>query len=325
MTWEDIIEQVNIVDYIQQYTDLKEENGELWGVCPLHNENTPSFCVNEDKQTFYCFGCNSGGTLINFIMEYEKCTCAMAIEKIKSFYNINDEEYKSVPMIIKILRRFKKFKPENKTILREEISNQISKRFTSSDIKEWITEGISQKVMNLFNVKYDKTENAIAFEVRDNCGKLIAFKERTLYPDFKERNIPKYTFTNPIGTNDFLWAFYLNKESCFERKEIILVEGEKSVMKLMTWGINNCVAIGTSHINDEQLAFLIGLGLNVVVAIDKDKHKTMFKDEKWKKLRRYCKVYMLYDGEKLLEEKDAPVDKGLEIWKKLYDKKRILS
>ena len=321
MNWEDILNQVNIVEYIQQYTDLREESGELWGVCPLHNENTPSFCVNENKQTFYCFGCNSGGSLINFIMEYDNCNCAEAIQKIKAFYNISDEEYKNVPTIIKILRKFKKFIPENKEVVRGEL---IEKHFVSSDIKEWIAEGISQKVMNLFGVKYDKTENAIAFEVRDNDGKLIAFKERTLYSDYKERNIPKYTYTNAIGTTDFLWAFYLNKESCFEKKEIILVEGEKSVMKLVSWGINNCAAIGTSHINDEQLAFLIGLGLNVVVAIDKDKHKTMFKDEKWKKLRRYCKVYMLYDRKILLEEKDAPVDKGKDVWNQLYSERVLL-
>jgi DNA primase len=322
MTWEDIIEQVNIVDYIQQYTDLKEENGELWGVCPLHNENTPSFCVNEDKQTFYCFGCNSGGTLINFIMEHEKCSCAVAIEKIKKFYNISDDSYKKIPTILKILQKFRHFKKEQNPQVREPVPH---KNLVSKPIEEWIEEGISQNIMNIFGVKYDRKENAIAFEIRDNDGNLIAYKERTLFPNFKELNIPKYTYSNAIGTNDFLWGFYYNKNDCFFKKEIILFEGEKSVMKMMTWGINNCAALGTSHLNDEQLAFLIRCGLNVVVAVDKHVQKDVFKNEKWNKLKRYCKVYTIYDNENLLEEKDAPVDKGLEIWKKLYDKKRILS
>jgi len=324
MSWEDILELVNIVDYVQQYTDLKEENGELWGICPLHNENTASFCVNEEKQTYYCFGCNSGGNLISFIMEYDDCTCAEAIQKIKKFYNITDEEYKEIPNIVKILRKFKRFtKSENQTT-REKPSENISKNFVSEDIKEWIDEGISQDVMNLFGVKYDKSDNSIVFEVRDNGGELISYKKRTLYSNHKELNIPKYTHTNAIGYNDVLWGYYLNKDACAFHNEIIILEGEKSVMKLMTWGINNCVALGTSHLNDEQLSFLIREGLNVVVAVDKHVQKDIYKNEKWNKLKRYCKVYYIYDKDNLLGEKDAPVDKELEVWKKLYDKRRIL-
>jgi len=324
MSWEDILEQVNIVEYIQQYAELKKENGELWGICPLHGENTPSFCVNENKQTFYCFGCNAGGSLINFIMDYDKCSCGVAIQKIKEFYNIKDEDYKNVPIIVKILKKFKKFEKKDSPISRGEIPQQTLKRLVSGNIKEWVEEEISQSVMDLFGVKYDRVENAIAFEVRDNDGNLIAFKERTLYPDYKELNIPKYTYTNAIGTNDFLWGFHINKEECLSKKEVIVLEGEKSVMKLMTWGIKNCVALGTSHINDEQLSFLIKTGLNVVVAVDKDKQKESLKNENWNKLKRYCKVYIIYDKSNLLDEKDAPVDKGQDVWKQLYDKKRIL-
>ena len=71
MDWQEILDQVNIVDYISQYTDLVEKDGELWGNCPLHKEKTPSFSVNKEEQTFYCFGCNAGGNLVSFIMDYD--------------------------------------------------------------------------------------------------------------------------------------------------------------------------------------------------------------------------------------------------------------
>lgn len=96
-------------------------------------------------------------------------------------------------------------------------------------------------------------------------------------------------------------------------------------MKLLTWGINNCAAICTSHINDEQLKTLIQMKLNVIVAFDKDKQKEIKNNYMIKKLSRFCKTYMIYDYNDLLDEKDSPVDKGLEVWKKLYNKKRILS
>ena len=60
MDWQEILEQVNVVDYISQYTDLVEKDGELWGNCPLHKEKTPS-SLNKDRKRFIVLGCNAGG------------------------------------------------------------------------------------------------------------------------------------------------------------------------------------------------------------------------------------------------------------------------
>lgn len=321
LEWQELLGRVNIVEYISQYTDLKNESGELWGNCPLHNEKTPSFSVNEEDQTYYCFGCNSGGNLISFIMDYHSCTFPQAIKKIKDFYKITDtSEYSTLPDIIKTLKKFQPRKKHKKEISQQNLCDSCIEKYKKSAIKEWLSEGISQEVMDLFGVRYDTEDRAIVFEVRDNDGKLISFKKRTLVPNY----IPKYKYTHKIGGNNFLWGLYHTKKYCAEANEIIILEGEKSVMKLLTWGVNNCAAICTSHIDEEQLKTLVQMKFNVVIALDKDKHDKIKDDPMIKKLSRFCKTYVIYDKDNLLGEKDAPVDKGLDVWKKLYDKKRIL-
>ena len=73
---QDIIERVrdsaDIVDVVSQYVELKQRGANYFGLCPFHSEKTPSFSVAPAKQIYHCFGCNSGGNVFSFIMEYQK-------------------------------------------------------------------------------------------------------------------------------------------------------------------------------------------------------------------------------------------------------------
>ena len=73
---QDIIERVrdsaDIVDVVSQYVDLKQRGPNFFGLCPFHNEKTPSFSVSSSKQIFYCFGCNAGGNVYSFLMDYQQ-------------------------------------------------------------------------------------------------------------------------------------------------------------------------------------------------------------------------------------------------------------
>ena len=75
---DDIIEEVrqknDIVDVVSQYVKLTRKGSSYFGLCPFHNEKTPSFSVTPGKQMYYCFGCGAGGNVLNFIMEYENYT-----------------------------------------------------------------------------------------------------------------------------------------------------------------------------------------------------------------------------------------------------------
>ena len=81
---DDIIEEVrqknDIVDVVSQYVKLTRKGSSYFGLCPFHNEKTPSFSVTPGKQMYYCFGCGAGGNVFNFIMEYEKLFVRRSVE-----------------------------------------------------------------------------------------------------------------------------------------------------------------------------------------------------------------------------------------------------
>ena len=81
---DDVIEEVrtrnDIVDVISQYVNLKKKGANYFGLCPFHNEKSPSFSVSPGKQMYYCFGCGAGGNVITFVMEYENYSFVEAVE-----------------------------------------------------------------------------------------------------------------------------------------------------------------------------------------------------------------------------------------------------
>ena len=88
-TIDKIIESSNIVDVIQEYISLKKRGVNFLGLCPFHNEKTPSFTVSPSKGIYKCFGCGKGGNSVNFIMEHEKVSYVEALKTLAKKYNID--------------------------------------------------------------------------------------------------------------------------------------------------------------------------------------------------------------------------------------------
>ena len=93
---QDIIERVrdsaDIVDVVSKYVDLKQRGPNYFGLCPFHNEKTPSFSVSPSKQIYYCFGCNAGGNVYSFLMDYQKIPFPDAVKVLAEQYNIPIEK-----------------------------------------------------------------------------------------------------------------------------------------------------------------------------------------------------------------------------------------
>ena len=87
----DILEQVDILEYISQYCDFEEKNGEWWALSPFKDEKTPSFSVNTEKQKFYDFSSGAGGNLISFVQRYHNCNFIEALNMIKKYANMVSE------------------------------------------------------------------------------------------------------------------------------------------------------------------------------------------------------------------------------------------
>lgn len=322
---QDIIDSIDIVEYIGQYIDLEEQNNEHVGLCPFHSEATPSLTITSETQLFYCFGCGAGGSVLTFIQKYNKCSMREAISLLKNYANITEDTETTVRLnAAKTIKKYKQNKRAKERSSHKVLNDNIVDQYENdrTKLKIWNDEGISYDVLEKYKVRYDPFSDRLVYPIKDINGNIICMKGRTLNPEWKQLKLRKYTYFQSVGDLDLFFGYYEHIEDIVNKKEIIIFEGEKSVMLLETWGITNSVAMLTSHLNPLQLLILIKLGVKVVFALDKNVN--ILKDENIQKLKRYVKIEYTYDSNNVLGEKDAPVDKGIEVWNKLYSKRRVL-
>lgn len=323
MELEELIESIDIVDFLSQFVELEEKNGEYWALSPFKDENTPSFSVRRETNSFYDFSSGIGGNVFTFVKHYNKCTAKEAIEMLKKYAGFDGEK-----MIIRkklsATNVCKKFKPPKQakkasaiTIYPENCMEKYEKR--EDKLKVWEDEGITRNALDKFQVFYDGFSNRLVYPIRDITGRIVNIGGRTLDPDFKSKKLRKYTYFSGWGEMNVIYGLYENMNSILDKREVILFEGCKSVLVADSWGINNTGALLTSHLNPQQLKLLAKLGVKVVFALDKDVR--IRDDHNINKLKNYVKVEYLWDWGDLLDDKDAPVDKGLEVFKELYANK----
>ncbi len=84
-------ETSDILEIISQFVDLKQRGANYFGICPFHDENTASFSVAPSKQIYHCFGCNVGGNVFSFVMEYQKISFPEAVKYVAEYYSIKIE------------------------------------------------------------------------------------------------------------------------------------------------------------------------------------------------------------------------------------------
>ena len=320
MELSELIESVDILDYISQYTDFTEKNGEYWALSPLKEENTPSFSVRREENAFYDFSSGVGGNVLTFIRHYHKCGYAEAIQKLKEYAGFNGvvASHKKLS-VVEVAKRFSKPKKAAKTGKTAPLADDYMERYEkrADKLAAWLSEGISEASLIKFQIYYDQFSNRLVYPIRSIDGKIIYIGGRTLDPHWKEKGLRKYTYFKPWGELNTIYGLAENMETIREKREIILFEGCKSVLLMDSWGIRNAGAILTSHLNPNQMKILIQLGCKVVFALDKEVN--IRDDYNIRRLKQFVKVEYIWDRWNLLDEKDAPVDKGFEVWKKLYE------
>lgn len=327
MDLSDLIDSIDIVDYISQFVELEEKNGEFWGLSPFKDEKTPSFSVRRESGRFYDFSSGIGGSVITFIQYYCGITKREAIEKVKNMVCSNGEtitqraHIEATKSCKKFLKKSRIKKPKNKASFKEDYMDKYEK--SPDKLSVWEDEGISKKSLDRFDVRYDSFSNRIVYPIRDTYGNIVNIGGRTLDPDWKEKGLRKYTYFS--GWDDgmgVIYGLYENMEYIMSKKEVIIFEGCKSVLIADSWGIHNTGALLTSHLNPVQMVILSRLGVRVVFALDKD--VDVGKDHNIDRLKRYVNVDVIHDYNNLLEDKDSPVDKGIDVFVSLYKgKKRI--
>lgn len=317
----EMLQQINIVDYISQYVDLEKRGDEWWGLSCFTNEKTPSFSVREDPPVFYDYSSGIGGNLYTFVRYYNKVGSRDAVKILEKYSGINLESAE-VGNRLAATAACKKYQPKKRTEKRvnpKVLPDDYMERYVCdpSKLQIWRDEGISDISMAKFCVRYDPFSNRIVYPVRDLYGRIVNVGGRTLDPLFKEHSQRKYCYFFPWnGALCTIYGLFENKKEILNKREVILFEGCKSVLKADTWGIGNTAAILTSHLSPYQMTELAKLGCTVVFALDKD--VDIHKDHNISKLKQYVNVQYIIDKDDVLAEKDSPVDEGEEIFRELY-------
>lgn len=181
----------------------------------------------------------------------------------------------------------------------------------------WIEDGIPYNIQKEFEVGFDLQTERIIFPIRNKDGKIISIKGRATKNE--DRDGYKYLALYPYKKGIEWFNLHKALPYILDKKEVIIIEGEKSIMKLWHMGYKHCVSQMGSEISKVQAEILrrINPELKIILAYDKD--KTV------KEIKRYAEVfknkefiYAIYDTKNLLDEKQSPVDKGKNIWDTLY-------
>ena len=320
---EEMADQIDLVDYASRSVEFVKKSGDThFAVCCFHPEKTASLAVKSDF--FHCFGCGRSGNIYKWIQWTEGLTFDQAVKKVASITGSNPSTYVESENIAlyKLLNRLSKpRKPDIVDRKYLDINKDYEKVFSDEIPEEWVAEGISPEEMKKYEIRIDPLSNRIVYPVRDAEFRFISIKGRTRFQNFKDLKIMKYMHYNRIGIVDYFTGMMQAEQYVKETREIIIVEGIKSVMKIDQWGFHNAVSAETSTLNEYQIELLIRMKIkDVVIAFDKDVPLKKIQ-ECVKLLKKFVNVYVVYDKWNLLNDKDSPPDKGENVWRTLYERR----
>lgn len=292
----EILENSDIVAIIGDYVDLKKSGNSYKGLCPFHNEKTPSFTVDDKKQLFHCFGCGEGGDVVSFIMHKEGLSYIDSMKYLANKAGIkldntkSSKENKRLNRLYDINRDIMMYFYKNlltdkagQTYLknrgfRSNIVNTFMLGFAKNswdDLISYVKEKdyLLDDIENLGLIKksqngkyYDKYRNRLIFPIINHYGKVIGFGGRSI-----DSTMPKYL--NSPESEVFKKRYNLYGLNIFKKQsneDIILVEGYMDVIGLNNQGIDQAVAsLGTSLTND-QAKLLKRYAKNVYICYDED-------------------------------------------------------
>ncbi|AEF83779.1 DNA primase [Treponema primitia ZAS-2] len=286
-TIREVNDKLDAVAVVGDYVRLEKRGGRYWGLCPFHNEKTPSFTVDQDRKTYYCFGCAAGGGVINFMMEMDKLSFPEAIETLARRMGIeivyensgsvqkDDGKAARLEELAELYRRvavsFNHFllkKPEGQGAKQYIISRGINTDmidcfrlgYAPAD-RSWLYKFLSSKgysaeflassgLFSKKNIRSAFFSDRLMFPIADRRGKTVAFGGRIL-----SDGEPKYLNSGESESykkRETFYAIDLALPAIRKTKEAYIAEGYMDVIALHQAGITNAVApLGTAFTEDQ--------------------------------------------------------------------------
>ncbi len=306
-TIDKIFDTARIDEVVGEFVNLKKRGVNLLGLCPFHNEKTPSFNVNPARNIYKCFGCGKGGTSVNFIIEHEHLSYPDALRYLAKKYNIEIEEEKISPEL-EILRDEKESmllvngfaqKYFSDALFNTEDGKAIGltyfkeRGFTKETIEkfqlgyspdQWdafTKHALQQEYKEEFLVKtgttikserglFDRFKGRVLFPIHNLGGRVIAFGGRILKKDEKTAKYLNSPESEVYHKSQVLYGIFFAKKSIVEKDNCFLTEGYTDVISLQQAGIENVVASSGTSLTVEQIRLISRYTRNITVLYDAD-------------------------------------------------------
>ena len=303
---ERVKQAVDIVEVISAHTDLRRQGARWVGLCPFHEERTPSFSVDAQEKLYHCFGCGVGGDTIKFIEEKEGLGFAEAVELLADRYGVELEREREDPRA-EAKRQQKRRLGE---LLDRTASFYAAYLWDSDEAAKargyLIERGLSEEVLRAFAVgyapsawdkvllrgqragfkveemrgvglvqrgrgggEYDRFRSRIMFPIRDRRGRTLGFGGRAMRSDQGAKYV-NTAETDFFHKSKMLYGVDLAKGAIAKQGRAVVVEGYTDVLALHQAGIEEAVGVMGTAITDDQVAALSGMVEEVVLALDAD-------------------------------------------------------
>ena len=290
----EIRNKTDIVDVISKYVNLTKKGKNYFGICPFHDDHSPSMSVSPDKQIYTCFSCGASGNVFTFVADYEKISFHEAVRLLGEKVGI--EVGKSITSDAKKDDYFDIYNMSNKfyqnslfTNLGKNAIEYLEKRNIDKETIKKFGIGLSiQKVSltdYLVNKKYsidklidcgitndnghDIFINRIMFPIYDLNGNTVAFSGRI----YNTRDTAKYVNTketDKFKKGKILYNYHIAKEQLKKNDSIIIMEGQMDVIRASTIGINNCIATMGTALTKDHKNIIRNMANTIILCFDGD-------------------------------------------------------
>ena len=297
-----IRDAADILDVVSDYVQLKRRGRNYFGLCPFHQEKTPSFSVNQQKQIFHCFGCGRGGSAITFVMELEKLEFVEAVQRLGEKYGIpvelsgaTDPRRKATVQQVLDLCELAAgvYRKNLQGSAAARVQAYLQQRGIAAEAQALFKIGyalpgwdhllkavggqkFSQEALNQSGLfvsgdrgPYDRFRSRIMFPITNTTGRMVAFAGRAFETDESAKyvNSPE---TPVYHKGEILYGLSLTRSQIRDQEAAIIVEGYLDLIQLHQAGIQNLVAVSGTALTDRHARELRKLTANIFLAYDGD-------------------------------------------------------
>ena len=291
--------QADIVDIIKEYIPLTPKGKNYFGVCPFHQDHSPSMSVSKEKQMFKCFSCGAAGNVFKFVSDYENISFIEAVAKVASKVGIPltitgdykpKEKFQKEYDVMNLATLF--FQNNLNTSLGTKAKEYLSKRGLNEEMVKVFDIGlaldkntlyqflnkkkiapedmVSLGLVNQSGLTYhDVFVNRIIFPIHDASGHVVGFTGRVYDGDYT----PKYLNskeTSIFRKGNILFNYHRARDAIRTQKKVIMVEGNMDAIRMYVSGLQNTIALMGTSLTTEQVVLLQKLRVPVLLMFDND-------------------------------------------------------